>query len=176
MVNHNNSKRRSDYQPDMSESIPVFICGKGEVYIEAVIDRLKPDYEGRQLSSKPTGSCAKDDTVTKAYQSIPEASHFLSNVMKAGVVDGICYRKPAVVVMGGGFNNQDYEDLSSCSTNLQQQLVWLRPKEFQPGAPKTQAAAGPPTPDFVATRVRAGFDKYIEDIRNGDGAGKVLWY
>lgn len=146
------------------------------MHIEAVIDRLNPDYEGRQLSSKSAGTCINDDTVTKAYQSILEASHFLSNVMQTGAVDGISYRKPVVVVMGGGFNNEDYEDLSSCSSNLREQLIWLRPKEFQPGATKTQAAAGPPTPDHVATRVRAGFDKYMEDIRTGDGAGKVLWY
>lgn len=96
--------------------------------------------------------------------------------MQNGMVDGHEFRKPLAVIMGGGFGDADHEKLSSCSIGLQQRLTWLRPKEFLPGAEVPPPATRPPTPEYVATRVRAGFDMYASEIRTGSGNGKTLWY
>lgn len=110
-------------------------------------------------------------TVIAAVQTLPEAVTFLSSALTSASSDG----RPQVVLMGGGFNTDDYNTLSTCVDGAQEQVAWMRPVHFQ-SATTVAPPTGYPAPEHVAGRVRKGADAARDGLKRKEGWGSVFYY
>ena len=84
-------------------------------------------------------------------------------------------KRPRVVLMGGGFTQDDFVSVYEGAAGAQS-VPWIRPAIMKPGAEDRAAIArGPPSAEDVAGRLRTLLEAHLGELREGRGAGEVWW-
>ncbi|KAF2738938.1 hypothetical protein EJ04DRAFT_7739 [Polyplosphaeria fusca] len=141
-----------------STPIPILLCGTIVSHQEATSEIVQPDFE-----------------VIKICASIEESRTYATALLTAPeypvAMDGTTYRKPAIVIMGGGFSNDDFHSIFDEVDGVKS-VPWIRPAVMRPGGIKPTA---PYASEVVAKKVRKCLDAHAEDIKEGKGAGEIWW-
>ncbi|KAK7961578.1 uncharacterized protein PG986_002403 [Apiospora aurea] len=136
--------------------IPVLLCGKIPDHIKAVTEILKPEFE-----------------IIDVCSSLDAARTAISKRLSLSASDA---GKPRVVLMGGGFTQDDFLAVYD-SVEGAKSVPWVRPAIMKPGAEDSDAIArGPPPAEAVAGRIRKTLEARLEELRGGKGfEGEVWW-
>ena len=109
-----------------STPLPVLLCGKIPSHIKAVSEIVKPEFEGEscdRLVKKlailgqhivaklltTSYKCVLTVVVIKVCSTEEHADSTIKAIMTGSPVDGTELPKPSIIIVGGGFSNEDVE-------------------------------------------------------------------